>query len=60
MDKGPWSLFYGPPPKRELLGVISEDFERDVVLKVSGDFTDHGEKERYCNWLLGVLNTRAQ
>jgi hypothetical protein len=60
MDKGPWSLFYGPPPKRELVGVISEDFERDVVLKVSGDFIDQGEKERYCNWLLGVLNTRAQ
>lgn len=60
MDKGPWTLFYGPPPQRQLLGVISEDFERDVSLKVNGDFHDSEEKERYCNWLLSVLNARAQ
>jgi hypothetical protein len=60
MDRGPWTLFFGPPPKRDLIGVQSEDFEHDVTLKVSGDFHDLEQKERYCNWLLSVLNHTEQ
>lgn len=56
MDRGPWTLYYGPPPQRKLLGVISDDFERDVALEVSGDFESQEEKERYCHWLIARLN----
>jgi len=56
MDKGIWSLFYGAPPDEPLVGVISDDFEHDVALKVHGDFADDAQKEAYCRWLLTVLN----
>lgn len=55
MDKGPWSLYHDQ--KGILVGVISEDFEHDVVLRVSGDFTDHAERLSYCEWLARKLNT---
>ena len=35
-DKGDWSLFYNQ--QNELVGIISDDFKHDVVLRVSGDF----------------------
>lgn len=57
MDKGPWSVFYGAPPERRLVGVISEDFDRDVVLRVDGDFADDAERLAYCKWLVAKLNT---
>jgi hypothetical protein len=60
MDKGPWKLFYGLAPRRELIGLQSDDFEHDVTLKVSGDFYDLEQKERYCNWLAARLNAREQ
>lgn len=60
MDKGPWELFHGPAPERRLVGVISQDFTYDTVLRVDGDFESDEEKERYCNWLLTRLNQREQ
>jgi hypothetical protein len=59
MDKGPWELFFGKPPERKLLGVMSNDFHHDVVLRVDGDFENDEDKERYCNWLLTRLNQRC-
>jgi hypothetical protein len=59
VDKGPWELYYSSPEHPKLIGVISNDFERDVVLDVSGDFSSSAEKEAYCRWLLTVLNRPA-
>ena len=54
MDKGPWRLFYSQDT--DLLGVISDDFTHDVLLKVSGDFASKKQKKEYCNLLLERLN----
>lgn len=54
MDKGPWHLFYRN--KGELEGIISDDFEHDVVIHVSGDFTGPEQFKAYCEWLMGKLN----
>jgi len=57
VDKGPWRL-YGAPDNP--IGVISDDFEHDVVLNVSGDFEGIKQKKAYCEWLLIKLNGPAQ
>lgn len=52
-DEGPWSVF-SPPSAR--IGVISSDFRHDVVLYVTGDFADRGEKLLYAQDLAEALN----
>lgn len=56
MDKGPWKLFYGMPPEPRPVGVINEDFEHYVVLRVHGYFEDNNQRLAYCEWLLSKLN----
>lgn len=56
VDKGPWVLFNSGPPEMKLVGVISEDFEHDVVLQVNGDFESLEQRRKYCVWLLSILN----
>lgn len=56
MDKGPWTLFYSKSPT-DLVGVISDDFEHDVVLHVNGDFATPEDFKKYCEWLRDKLNT---
>lgn len=57
MDRGPWGLFYGDEkPARRVVGLISGDFDHDVVLRVDGDFGTEEHKEAYCRWLASVLN----
>lgn len=58
MDKGPWNVFNGQTDSFKL-GVLSEDFTRDVLLTISGDFEHDGEKAVYAKWLADELN-RAQ
>ena len=53
-DKGPWSIFTAQDGT--LVGVISDDFEHDVVLRVDGDFEDAAQKTAYCEWLAAKLN----
>jgi hypothetical protein len=52
-DAGPWSLFFGSDKK--LLGVLSDDFSRDVSLRVDGDFADEAERLAYIHWLRDTL-----
>lgn len=52
-DKGPWSLFYGQDGR--LTGVLSDDFTRDVLLRVDGDFADESERLAYTRWLRDTL-----
>lgn len=55
MDQGPWTVFRddvsGYP-----IGIGSDDFKRDVLLRVDGDFGCATEKADYCAWLAGTLN----
>jgi len=53
VDNGPWKLWFRAG---YLVGVISEDFTRDVGLEVTGDFADYGQRLAYCEWLRDVLN----
>jgi hypothetical protein len=36
--------------------VISDDFEHDVTLRISGDFADDAQRLAYAEWLCAVLN----
>ena len=54
MDKGPWCLLFGPHMK--IVGIVSDDEERNVVLQVDGEFSSGGEKYDYCLWLINKLN----
>lgn len=54
MDKGPWKPFYRGAG--ELAGLLSDDFEHDVVLYVNGDFSGPEQFKSYCEWLAGKLN----
>ena len=62
MDRGPWRAHWervgDAHPK--LKGVASDDFGADVVLTVSGDFRSPEEKQRYCEWLVEVLNKASE
>lgn len=50
MDKGPWLVEPG------CTHVSSDDFKRDVWLKVTGDFDGPDDLRAYCEWLVDVLN----
>ena len=54
MDKGHWNLCSEPGGK--LVGVSSDDFEHDVLLRVDGDFESDQQKREYCVWLMRRLN----
>ena len=56
MDKGPWRLLYDDAEDSNPVGIASDDFSRDVVLYVTGDFADNDERRRYCEWLRDALN----
>jgi hypothetical protein len=49
LDIGPWTV-------TETGNVISADFKHDVVLGISGDFTDKAERMTYGRWLADTLN----
>ena len=53
-DKGPWSIYTSQDGT--LVGVISDDFEHDVVLRVDGDFEGAAQRLAYCEWLAAKLN----
>jgi hypothetical protein len=56
MDKGPWRVIMNIAFPTRAVGVMSDDFSRDVVLAVSGDFATDADRLAYCEWLAGVLN----
>lgn len=51
MDKGPWKALG--------IDVVSDDFERDVMLRIYGDFGDEVVARKYANWLANELNSIA-
>lgn len=55
MDPGPWTVLHNIAGKA--VGLLSDDFKRDVLLRVDGDFADDDEKSRYCKWLAETLNS---
>lgn len=55
MDEGPWHVL-GDKVSGDLIGVSSDDFKRDVLLRVDGDFGCAMEKADYCAWLARTLN----
>lgn len=54
MDKGPWTRLYNNAD--ECVGVVSDDIEHDVSLRVSGDFESREQFKAYCDWLIEKLN----
>ena len=57
MDKGPWRVWESDYGRAY---IVSDDFSRDVSLRVAGDFETAAEKLAYCEWLAGVLNKAAE
>jgi len=58
MDKGPWEIYWETTFPPTAGGVVSDDFEHDVVLTISGDFADESDKLEYCEWLRNKLNQK--
>lgn len=58
LDDGPWELFYDQ--KNNQRGVMSDDFDADVVLRVDGDFESDDHKREYCEWLRDTLNASGE
>ena len=52
MDKGPWNV--------GIRCVASDDFTRDVALRISGDFATDADESAYARWLADVLNGAAE
>jgi hypothetical protein len=59
MDKGPWRVVVHYEDWWHAY-IASDDFSRDVALKVGGDFADTDDRKAYCEWLAGVLNKAAE
>lgn len=55
LDKGPWSVMNRSTDPRDPIGVLSNDFELDVLLRVSGDMLPE-QKAKYCQLLADKLN----
>jgi len=53
IDNGVWSLF---PTTDGRLGIISSDFDHDVVLYIDGDFETPTEKLKYAESLIEFMN----
>ncbi len=53
-DKGPWSTLISETD--EIIGILSEDFTHDVLLRVDGDFENDSQKIEYCERLAEKLN----
>ncbi|MDX2059960.1 MAG: hypothetical protein SFV24_19275 [Gemmatimonadales bacterium] len=58
MDEGPWYVL-GDKVSGALIGVGSDDFKRDVLLRVDGNFKCDMEKADYCAWLARTLNLNS-
>lgn len=56
VDTGHWDLF--EDEDGEVIGLLSDDFRLDVLLRVSGDFGSKEGKEAYCRLLAKKLNGR--
>ena len=50
-DHGPWVATNG--------NVYSDDFEHDVMLRVSGDFVDSNQKQEYAEAIAEALNNAS-
>lgn len=65
MDKGPWEIYYDDDVvdeatgNRRIIGISSDDFEHDVLLRVSGDFGSYEDRHRYCELLVAKLNSEV-
>lgn len=59
LDKGPWSVVTTPLPE-EGTYLESDDFTHDVRLKISGDFGNIADRERYAFALAEALNAAAK
>jgi len=55
LDEGPWYVV-SDRVSGDAVGVGSDDFKRDVLLRVDGDFGCGVEKTDYCAWLARTLN----
>lgn len=57
-DKGPWRwLDEGDLEGRGAYEIQSADFSHDALIKVSGDFADSDDINRYMKWLCAKLNS---
>jgi hypothetical protein len=54
MDNGPWKVWRDRDGR--VIGVMSDDFRRDVGLTMSGDFGRESIREDYAKWLAARLN----
>lgn len=54
--KKEWELF---SQGAELIGIISNDFEHDVVLRVEGDFETPQDRLQYCRKIANKLNEES-
>lgn len=52
-EEGPWHLYFD---KGRVSGVGSHDFTHDVMFKLSGDFGEDTDRERYANEIVRRLN----
>ena len=50
MDKGPWKA------SEDGRNVMSDDFDHDVMLTISGDFESPEQRLSYATWLAQALN----
>lgn len=56
MDKGPWEVYvYKGADGAQRVSAISQDFDLDAMLTITGDFT-HDSKLKYAEWLVDTLN----
>ena len=55
VDKGGWLVFESADNR--IVGLLSNDFKHDVVLKVAGDFESEEHKRLYCELLAEKLNS---
>jgi hypothetical protein len=51
VDKGPWYVI----ETRGRFSVVSDDFNHDVLLTISGDFDSKESRREYANWLAESL-----
>lgn len=52
-DKGPWEV------SQDGFRIYSKDFERDVTITISGDFSSSEHKAEYAKWVASALNDRS-